>query len=196
MTQRRPGGRTARVRSLVLETVVAIVAERGFESLRYEEVAALSGVHKTTVYRNWPTREDLVSEALSDHAQQSLRIPNTDDLRADLVTFLVRLAQSISAPPGRAILSVAQAAGPHAPQLQQIADQVWSMRVAAMQERFDCAAEAGSFPRTEAEPLLRLLAGAVYHHLTWAREPFPESKAEEAVDIVLAGARHADVARG
>ena len=55
-TRSRPGGRSARVRAGVLAAARELVAEQGYEPVSIEQIAARAGVHKTTVYRRWPTK--------------------------------------------------------------------------------------------------------------------------------------------
>ena len=64
--QSRVGGRSARVVADVLRTTLEIIGEHGFAGLRVEDVAARAGVNKTTIYRRWPTRGDLVIAALTE----------------------------------------------------------------------------------------------------------------------------------
>ena len=62
---RAPGRpRDARVDALVLETALAMLAEVGPTGLSVEEVAARAGVGKSTIYRRWPTKDDLVVASL------------------------------------------------------------------------------------------------------------------------------------
>ncbi len=59
----RPGGRSARVVRDVLRAAFELFAERGYGGLSIEEVSARAGVNKTTVYRRWPTKIDLLRAA-------------------------------------------------------------------------------------------------------------------------------------
>ncbi|MGE0819598.1 MAG: TetR/AcrR family transcriptional regulator [Candidatus Nanopelagicales bacterium] len=62
---RAPGRpRDGRVDALVLETALALLAEVGPTGLSVEEVAARAGVGKATIYRRWPTKDDLVVASL------------------------------------------------------------------------------------------------------------------------------------
>jgi AcrR family transcriptional regulator len=44
----------------VMEATLAELALTGYGALRIEDVAVRAGVNKTTVYRRWPTKEELV----------------------------------------------------------------------------------------------------------------------------------------
>lgn len=37
----------------------------GYTALRVEDVAAPSGVHKTTIYRRWPTKAELLAATIA-----------------------------------------------------------------------------------------------------------------------------------
>lgn len=89
---RRPGGRNARVRARILDATAELAARDGIAGFRYEEVAELAGVHRTSVYRNWPDREELVTEALLQYAEDLASIADTGDLHRDLVDYLMALA--------------------------------------------------------------------------------------------------------
>lgn len=54
-TRRRPGGRSARIRTQMLDAVRAELGEHGYDGLSMDAVAARAGVHRTTVYRRWGT---------------------------------------------------------------------------------------------------------------------------------------------
>ena len=61
-----------------------------------DEVAASAGVHRATVYRHFPSREDLVSrlyEAYLDDAQAAIQEsdPGADDLRAEIEALVRRI---------------------------------------------------------------------------------------------------------
>ena len=61
----RPRSEDARRR--VLAATAELVAERGVAQLTIEEVAARSGVAKTTIYRHWPGRTTLILDVVNAH---------------------------------------------------------------------------------------------------------------------------------
>lgn len=62
----RPGGRTREVRNAVAASVLELI-KSGNIQFSYSELASASGVHKTTLYRRWPQRMDLIREAIETH---------------------------------------------------------------------------------------------------------------------------------
>jgi AcrR family transcriptional regulator len=86
--RRRTGGRSARVVRDVLAAAVDELAVSGYAALSFEAVAARAGVSRTTIYRRWPTKSDLVRAALLAMADEKADPPHGADVRADLVGLL------------------------------------------------------------------------------------------------------------
>jgi AcrR family transcriptional regulator len=75
--------RDERAHRLILEATTDLVLERGFEGLTIEGVARRAGVAKTTIYRWWKNKVELLAEAC---AQELSRAPlaEGEDLGTDL----------------------------------------------------------------------------------------------------------------
>ena len=185
---RRPGGRTARVRAQILAATVELVARHGVAGVRYEKVAELAGVHRRSVYRNWPSRDELVREALLRFAEDTMPIEDTGVLRRDLATFLMALADLMATPTGRALEQALQSAR-DSPDLLQAVNAVLDQRMIIVGRRLDRAIERGEIPPADAEFLTELLLGPVRLHVSRARRPFTRADAEKITDVVLAGVR-------
>ena len=72
---KRVHGRSARVQSAVLRATAEELGRVGFAALRIEDVALRSGVNKTTIYRRWPTKQELVRASLCcDRAEQKFAV--------------------------------------------------------------------------------------------------------------------------
>ncbi|RKT54758.1 TetR/AcrR family transcriptional regulator [Saccharothrix australiensis] len=185
---RRPGGRTARVRAQVLDATVRLVARYGFAGFRYEQVAELAGVHRMTVYRNWPDREKLVAAALTRFGEQEVPVPDSGELRRDLVDMLLGLAAGLESTTGRALFQVVQGARENE-EVRRTVEQVFQRRADLFGQRVDRAVERGELPPVDRRLLGDLLSGPV--HLRVGRDlgPVTRADAERIVDVVLAGIR-------
>jgi AcrR family transcriptional regulator len=84
------------VRRRVAQACVELLAE-GTADFGPVEVARRSGVSRATLHRWWPTRADLLREALSLHARD-LEAPDTGSWERDLRAFARRLAAFFSDP--------------------------------------------------------------------------------------------------
>jgi len=98
--EQRPGGRAARVRADVLQAAAELLTEVGYDNMSVEDVATRAGVHKTTVYRRWPTKAALTADAAALHSADAVPIPDTGTVVGDLkvlareVVANIRLALS------------------------------------------------------------------------------------------------------
>jgi AcrR family transcriptional regulator len=184
---RRPGGRNARVRAQILAATAELVARDGIAGFRYEEVAELAGVNKTSVYRNWPDREDLVAEALLRYAEDLASVADTGDIDRDLADFLLALAGGLETPFGRTLAQAVQPARQKSSveALTKVLDQ----RVAALRRRIDTAVDRGELPPVDSSFLGEMLSGPVHLIVDRGMRAFTRTDAERIVAVVLAGVR-------
>lgn len=63
----RPGGRTERTRQAVAQAVLDLL-NAGVTDFTVRDVAAQSGVARSTIYARWPGKDALISEALTLHS--------------------------------------------------------------------------------------------------------------------------------
>jgi AcrR family transcriptional regulator len=88
-----------RNRNAVLEAGARLLAERPAASM--QEIADASGVGRTTVYRHFPAREDLVAALVTQVAEEAIAITNeavegdhsADEVLRDLAVHLVALGR-------------------------------------------------------------------------------------------------------
>ncbi|ADP79570.1 TetR/AcrR family transcriptional regulator [Pseudofrankia inefficax] len=73
----RPRGLSERVRRDVFGAVRSMLATSGYEALRLDDVAEAAGVHKTTLYRQWPSKAALVRDVLV--AAETAALPRPDE---------------------------------------------------------------------------------------------------------------------
>ena len=89
-----------------------LLLERGFDGLTIEAVAARAGVGKQTIYRWWPSRPALVADVMLEDADKILAsVDHTDDLAADLVGWVRKLAATLTTARGSAMLRILTVAG-------------------------------------------------------------------------------------
>ena len=185
---RRPGGRNALVRARILAATAELVARYGIAGFRYEEVAELAGAHRTSVYRNWPDREELVAEALLQYAEDLASIADTGDLRRDLVDYLTALASGLDTPFGQA-LGLAIQPTRESPTVRQTVARILEQRGAAIRQRVNVAVDRGELPPFDSTFLGEMLSGPVHLIVNRGMRPFTRTDAERIVDVVLAGIR-------
>lgn len=186
-TARRPGGRNARVRAQILAATAELVARDGIAGFRYEEVAELAGVNKTSVYRNWPDREELVVEALLRYAENLASVADTGDIDRDLADFALALAGGLETPFGRTLAQAVQPARQNS--TVEALGKVLDQRVAALRRRIDTAVDRGELPQVDSAFLGEMISGPVHLIVDRGMRPFTRADAERIVAVVLAGIR-------
>ncbi|QHF97801.1 TetR family transcriptional regulator [Streptomyces sp. NHF165] len=103
----RPGGRTARVRSQVLESVGPLLMEYGYDGLTIEAVAIRSGVHRATVYRRWRDVGGLLADTLDAAGDDTWRPADTGTLEGDLLALNEELLAALQEEPSLATALIA-----------------------------------------------------------------------------------------
>ncbi|MQY30492.1 TetR/AcrR family transcriptional regulator [Nocardia aurantia] len=76
-------------RMAILAAAFELTAERGYAGLTVEGIAARSGAGKQTVYRWWPSKADVLLDALATKADLYVPIPDEGGYAADLRKFLI-----------------------------------------------------------------------------------------------------------
>lgn len=86
----RPGRKRDHTRDPeILTAAIDVLAEVGYERMTVDMVAARAKAGKATLYRRWPSKADLVLDAVACMgAARSRPLPDTGSLRGDLVALL------------------------------------------------------------------------------------------------------------
>lgn len=104
--------RVARTRAKVLAAAADLLREVGFTDVTIEQISSRSGVSRSTMYRHWETRDEILRDAFSSVA---LAAPAGDDpaeadLDADLRHYARVFADGLEHSWGRAAAALAMAA--------------------------------------------------------------------------------------
>ena len=185
--RRRPGGRSARVRNAVLDATLGLLHAHGLDGLTVSEVATRAGVHETSIYRRWGTRENLILDALLVHTEQQLPVPDTGSLRGDLLTYATALAAYLGTPLGNALDHAIASAGDDA-ETSRARTRYWDTRYEHAGEMITRAMGRGELPDT-ADPrfVLELLVAPLHFKVLLTREPLDPALPERIVDAILPG---------
>lgn len=186
----RPGGRSARVRAAILDAALELLAEGSYEGFRIEEVAARAGVNKTTVYRRWPTKAELVADAIRTRSRESVPIPNTGSLDGDLRSLARAVAANIGSPAGASVARTLVAASATAEEVAADAATFWAERIGLATAIVERAVERGDLGRrADAGLVIESLIGPLYVRLLLTGEPVTRSMADRVAALTAAGAR-------
>jgi AcrR family transcriptional regulator len=107
MAQSRSGPvRSEAARRSILTAAAQIFAERGYDHLTIEGIAARAGVGKQTIYRWWSSKSDIVADCLLEGAllPGQLSLPDTGDIRHDLTAWLRAIAAVMDSESGQPLI--------------------------------------------------------------------------------------------
>ncbi|MEI7029356.1 TetR/AcrR family transcriptional regulator [Streptomyces pratensis] len=187
---RRPGGRAALVVAAVRRATEELLKEVGYEGLALPEVAARAQVNKTTVYRRWPSKVDLVTDLFLARTAQQDAGRDTGSLVGDLTALLQDVVSNVNSPAARAVFSVL-IGGVLDEEARGAREAFWAERFRRGAVIVERAAERGELPRgTDTRLLLEDACSPVYYRLLIIGETVTEE------DIALFAQRAAQRAQG
>lgn len=186
--RRRPGGRSARVRADAIAATLAELAESGYSALSLEAVARRAGVHKTTLYRRWGTREELVLEAMLERAGERVSVPDTGSLRADLLELARTAAANAATPEVAAMARAVAGQAPHDGRLAAANRRFWDERLALDAVIVERAIARGEVaPGIRPREVIESVIGPIHLRLLLTGEPIDDAFLQAIVDTVTDG---------
>jgi AcrR family transcriptional regulator len=184
-----PQARGEAFASAVLDAALTQLAEVGFERLSIPQVADIAGVNKTSIYRRWPTKADLVRDALTIPMSHAGDAPNTGALRTDLIALASTVAAFTQSRVGAALIRIMLAEGGN-PEVRALANTAYSetgkhgpwIVIQNAMQRGELSANA------DPSLILFTIAGAIVHRVFVENRDTPEKFLKQIVDLVLYGA--------
>ncbi|MGB4778139.1 TetR/AcrR family transcriptional regulator [Microbacterium sp.] len=174
------------VRRRVLAAAFDELVARGAEDASVARIAQRAGVHETTVYRRWATREQLILDAVLERSTAAVPPPNTGSTREDLREVLRSVVAYFHAPAGRVLLGT----GVLREEFAEHRHSFWNERMSALRPVVERGIERGDL-RADVDPalILEALVAPVHIRLLLTGEPIGEPVVDTIVGLVLDGAR-------
>ena len=176
----RPDPRLARTRARALTAAYDLLLEVGFGQVTMDGVSARSGVAKSTLYRHWSTRDDLLREAFSERALAGSA--SGSDLASSLLSYALTFADGLETVWGRAAASLAVDALDNADQhrVQQVFVTGYT---ADLHGLVDAAVRRGEIERPDrASDVLDRLVGALFYRFLFLPAPLDRDFVVREVD--------------
>lgn len=98
--------KTSRRKQCILQAVTDALAESDYRSMTIEDIAARAGVGKSTIYRWWKHKSDLVFDAFKAHTASVFELDLSKSLEFNLNQQLLKLSRALNQHVGRALLVV------------------------------------------------------------------------------------------
>ena len=165
-------------------------ASRGYAALSLEQVAARAGVSKAALYRRWPSKLAMASEALEAVAVAVTEMPDTGTLRGDLMALERSFRALLRHPLARRIVPDLQAEQARGSDLDPAVRRLTSARRSNVSPLVDRAVRRGELPSTiDRELAADLVAGPIYWRIVATRGRADVAYLERLVHVLVAGMR-------
>jgi AcrR family transcriptional regulator len=178
--------RVLRSRETILKAAVEVLSERGFAGATIEAVVARSGVAKTTIYRQWANRRDLLMSAIESLVPRA-EVSDTGTLIGDLKSFVRDLVVVLNTEPAGKIVPGLIAAAEGDPEIARLLAEFTARRRKPIETALLRAANRGDTQATvhDSDTLATLILGPIFYQRLLFRRPLTPDFAESVVDDVM-----------
>ncbi len=191
MARRVPGRedpRVAQTRSIVLDAAATLLAERGYPGFTMDALVERTGVSKTTMYKHWPRRTDLIAAAVQAMAAEPAA-PDTGDVRGDLIALSMDSLDAFTGPRWSGLSSVQETAV-HDPELRAALQSAARARFTAPRTVLERGIERGQLRADlDVDTAITILIGAIFFRLRTADLPQVRREVPVVIDTILDGLR-------
>jgi AcrR family transcriptional regulator len=179
----RPGRpRSGEADRAILAATLDALVEEGFATMTIEGVASRAGVGKATIYRRWPSKLDLVLEAVNNRACGQRSVPDTGDIRSDVTILFDELRRTLAGPDGRVALALVAEQLRHGELAAGFQRQFVAERRAVMRGMVERAITRGQLPaETDAELLADVGAALIWQRMVVTGVPLDDDLPQRIV---------------
>ncbi|MEQ4716515.1 TetR/AcrR family transcriptional regulator [Nonomuraea sp. B19D2] len=188
----RPAGRprSEKAEKAIIEATLDLIGEgMGISELSIEAIASRAGVGKTTIYRRWSNKEDLVVDALATLKAPLPPLAGTS-VRDDLISLLDLMRRESGDTRNRCVMNIAMNESDRYPQLKaRFMKRAVEPRREAMRAVIERGIATGELRADlDVSMGMAMLTGAMMWHTKWAPAgDLAPDLAERVVDAALAG---------
>jgi AcrR family transcriptional regulator len=169
----------------LLAATLEVLRETGYDNLTVDKVVARAHASKTTVYRRWPSKAELVCAAFAHQVRGTATLPDTGSLRGDLL----QLAEIIARDAGLYASTMAGilAASSRTPQLRKLlADDLYRDRRDQVHGVLRRAVDRGEIvPEVISEDIWDVLPGYISFRMLQHGRPVTAGTLRALVDELL-----------
>jgi AcrR family transcriptional regulator len=170
----------------ILDQLLALLGSHGYAGLTLDELAARSGVAKTTILRRWPSKAAVAAAGVERVALQSVDVPDSGTLRGDLHALLHGAVDTFVRGRGQFVPRLLREAGHH-PEIADLLFTVIHTRRQAYRRVLALAIARGELaPSGDHELLIDLLIGPIWTRLLITRDPITREYVDSIVETVMA----------
>lgn len=179
--------RVARSRARLIDAATELLVESGPSAVTVDAVAERSGVAKSTLYRHWPSRTDLLFDVMRAHMPPPPVIDPDVGFDDALRALLRSLAATMGSPCWAHILPPLLALQHHTPELAALVAADRDSRLEVLGEVLDRGVAEGRFAQAPDRALVaKLLIGPLVFAILTGDAGDLSTLADETADLYLA----------
>ena len=177
--------RVLRSKELVLRVTLELLTESGLGGVSVDEVSRRSGVAKTTIYRHWPTRSDLVMEACSQISTQQ-EVPDTGSFEGDIASLLTSIADLLRTARWSSVMPSIIDSAERDPALAEIHSRIQLGHTTPLYEIIAKAKRNGKVSSdTDPSAMVAALLGPLYYRRWFSRESLDNEFVKQVIQTVV-----------
>ena len=177
--------RVERSRTVILSAALDLLGEAGYGGLTIEAVAARAGVGKSTVYRHWSGKLELVEDAIRT-LKAGITVPATGSVRERLCHVLGQIAENMAASTWSACLPAIIDAAERDPEVLDILRRIGQERRQLLLDLLTEGRVTGEVPDVDLNLLAECLVGPIVVRRLLLHETFDPATVPTLVDQLLA----------
>ena len=177
--------RVERSRRVILSAALDVMGELGYGGLTIEAVAARAGVGKSTVYRHWSGKLELVEDAIRT-LKSGFTFPTTGTVRDRLAAVLRQIAHSMADSTWSSCLPAILDAAGRDPEVMTIHRRLATERRDLLVGLLAEGVATGEVPDgTDLGLLGECLVGPIVLRRVFLHEPFDDESVDRLLDQLL-----------
>jgi AcrR family transcriptional regulator len=163
--------RVRRSRASVLRITSELLKESGLGGFSVDEVSRRSGVAKTTIYRHWPMRTDLIIDACSQ-ISTTHEAPDTGSFEGDVTALLTNTAELLRTANWSSVMPSIIDEAERNPRIAEVHSRIQMGHTAPFQQIIKRAIVKGELPKgTNVAAVIASLLGPLFYRRWFSREP-------------------------
>ncbi|MGW7328099.1 TetR/AcrR family transcriptional regulator [Streptomyces sp. NPDC054840] len=177
-----------RRRAEIFAATLDMLGSVGFDSLTIEGVAQRSGVNKTTIYRWWSSKSELLRDALLHSHILRFEIADTGSLRGDLTALAEQVQSLLDDEHRRTIVEAALVGAVRHQAMRDLVVSFLDDRFGRHRPVFERAVARGDLPAdADPAPLVDAMAGALWMRVLVRRGEVADTYTRDLVGILMDG---------
>lgn len=169
----------------MLAATAELLFERGFAGASVDEISRRSGVAKTTIYRHWPTRADLLRDACSTIGTPQ-NVPDTGNFKTDVTALVTGLAQLLRTAKWTSVLPSIIDAAERDPDIAEMYSKLQHGYSAPLETVILRAVGRNELPKdTDAAMLIAALTGPLFYRRWFSRDPLTNAFAKQIIQRIV-----------